>query len=244
VPSARPPAQGIDEPCPTTGDANEGPAAPPPHRSAAVTPSAFARLLAWLDDGADTRGESYVALRRRLVWYFERRSSRSADELADETLDRVARTLATEAVAVRPPGRYCFVVARFVLLGDLRRERRRRQLQVDASWHASVHAEPGTGEAEARTAREARLDALDRCQRGLEPAARALIREYYEDAGAARIERRRALAERLGITGNALSIRVWRIREELVRCLEGRPAARRGKCRKKSPVSTLRIQKR
>ena len=85
----------------------------------------FERLLEWLDDGTESHGERYLEMRRRLVWYFDRRNRPAADELADETLNRVARTLEqTGAIATRPPARYCYVIARFVLFEDLRRERR------------------------------------------------------------------------------------------------------------------------
>ena len=88
-----------------------------------LTPLAFNRLLEWLDDGVDSNGETYLEMRRRLVLYFDRRNRLSADELADETLNRIGRTLEKDgAIATTPPARYCYVVARFVLLEDIRRE--------------------------------------------------------------------------------------------------------------------------
>ena len=102
-----------------------------------ITQNAFARLLAWLDDGVDSDGERYLEMRRRLVGYFDRRGRPAADELADETLNRIARTLVEAgAIAVRPPARYCYVVARFVLLEDLRRQR--RQVPLDESRNTRV----------------------------------------------------------------------------------------------------------
>jgi hypothetical protein len=44
--------------------------------------------------------------------------------LADETLNHIARTLEHGELPPRPPARYCHVVARFVLLEDIRRERK------------------------------------------------------------------------------------------------------------------------
>ena len=58
-----------------------------------LTQIAFTRLLVWLDDGIESHGEQYIEMRRRLVSYFDRRSRPSADELADEALNRIARTL-------------------------------------------------------------------------------------------------------------------------------------------------------
>jgi DNA-directed RNA polymerase specialized sigma24 family protein len=189
-----------------------------------LTQNAFTQLLAWLDDGVESGGERYLEIRRRLVSYFQRRNRNAADELADETLNRVARTLEqTGAINTRPPARYCYVVAKFVLLEDFRRER--RQTSLDAAWPLDApRAMPAVDDQAA--SRESRLECLDRCLEQLAPAQRDLIVEYYADARRKKIERRRDLAGRLGITMNALGIRACRIRDALMTCIEacgGRP---------------------
>ena len=84
-----------------------------------LTQFAFHRLLAWLDDGVDSGGETYIEMRRRLVAYFDRRNRPFADDLADQTFNRISKTLdQSGSIAVKPPARYCYVVARFVLLED------------------------------------------------------------------------------------------------------------------------------
>jgi DNA-directed RNA polymerase specialized sigma24 family protein len=186
----------------------------------------FDRLLEWLDDGTESHGERYLEMRRRLVSYFDRRNRPAADELADETLNRVARTLEQGGViATRPPARYCYIIAKFVLFEDLRRERRHVALEettinVDRrSFLADL--------AEDDALREQRLDRLDRCLELLEPEQRKLIVEYYRDTGRQKIERRRALADRLGISMNALAIRASRIRDTLLTYMTERRNARR-----------------
>ena len=186
----------------------------------------FERLLAWLDDGTESHGERYLEMRRRLVSYFDRRNRPGADELADETLNRVARTLEKSGViATRPPARYCYVIARFVLLEDLRRGRRHvgldeTRLSIDVR---TSMAEPP----EDLALREQRLDCLDRCLEQLKPEQRLLIVDYYRDSRRQKIERRRELADRMGISMNALAIRACRIRDALLTCLEGCRNARR-----------------
>ena len=180
----------------------------------------FGRLLAWLDDGAESHGERYLEMRRRLVLYFDRRNRLAADELADETLNRVARTLEQDGViATRPPARYCYIIARFVLYEDLRRVRRHvefdeRTIRVD---ERAIMA----GLTEDHALREQRFDCLDRCLEQLKPEQRMLIVDYYRDTGRQKIERRRALADRLRISMNALAIRASRIRDTLLTCMEG-----------------------
>ncbi len=184
-----------------------------------LTQIAFSRLLAWLDDGFDSHGERYLEIRRRLVGYFDRRDRTNADELADETLTRIARTLEQDGrIETTPPARYCYVVARFVLLEDIRREK--RQGRVGTVWQVEQARAATPQDAPTVADREQRLECLDRCLDELTPDQRRLIVEYYAEAHRQRIDRRRMLASRLGITMNALAIRACRIRDTLQACIE------------------------
>ena len=179
--------------------------------------TSFTRLLRWLDDGADSRGERYLEIRRRLVSYFDRRNRPAPDLLADETLDRISRTLEESGrIKVTPPARYCYVVARFVLLEDVRRGA--RHVPFDETRAVVQHAR-STGAAAAEEATRRSIDCLSRCLANLKAPDRDLIVEYYRDTKRQRIDRRRELAMRLGITMNALSIRVWRLRASLEACV-------------------------
>jgi len=181
-----------------------------------TTDSPFARLLEWLDDGADSNGERYLEIRRRLVAYFDRRNRPAPDVLADETFDRIARTLAEEGhIRVTPPARYCFVVAKFVLLEDVRRAR--RYIPLDEARPLSPSGGRVAEDADADRSRA--LGCLDRCLDTLKSEDRTLIVEYYRDAKKTRIDRRRQLASALGVSMNALGIRTWRLRASLETCV-------------------------
>ena len=183
------------------------------HEDPALTTPAFSRLLEWLDDGVDSDGQAYLEVRRRLVAYFGRRNRPRAEDLADETFDRIAQTLQRDgAIAVSPPAKYCYTVARFVLLEDLRREHQHTGLD-EMSWRRHLMAtSPWSIEpAESIEIQEQRLECLERRLQELSPERRALVIEYYRDARRQRIEHRRELAKQLGITINALCIRVSRI---------------------------------
>ena len=179
---------------------------------------AFSRLLEWLDGGVDSHGERYLEMRRRLISYFDRRNRPFADDLADETLGRVGRTLEHDGeITITPQARYCYVVAKFVLLEDVRREH--RLVRHHESLATGAGSSTGRAAISARddgvADREARLDCLDRCLQELGADQRRLIVEYYRDRGRDRIAHRRGLAEGLGITVNALAIRASRIRAAL-----------------------------
>ena len=184
-----------------------------------VTQVAFTRLLKWLDDGTDSQGQIYLEMRRRLVSYFDRRNRPFADDLADETFNRIGKTLEIDGIiATRPPARYCYVIARFVLLEDIRRASRTVPADDGRATAAIEKMRPDSDDDAA--VQERRLTCLDRCLQELKPEQRDLAIEYYRDAKRQRIDRRRSLAGRLGITMNALGIRASRIRNALETCMD------------------------
>jgi DNA-directed RNA polymerase specialized sigma24 family protein len=63
-------------------------------------------------------------------------------------------------------------------------------------------------------------DCFERCFSKLTLESRALILEYHERDKMEKIIHRRKMAERLGITQNALAIRIHRLKESLTRCID------------------------
>ena len=183
------------------------------------TRGAFRQFLGWLDEGIDSGGEKYVEMRRRLAAYFDFRNCLSPDELADETLNRVARRLEEEGtISDTPPARYCYIVAKFVFLEYIRRTKRGN---VTLDERSAVLTSQAAGPADPHDAiRRRQLDRLESCLQELPTRDRELILEYYRGEQRAKIERRRELAARLGLTMNAVSIRACRIRDKLETCLK------------------------
>jgi hypothetical protein len=183
---------------------------------------AFHRLLEWLDDGANSPGERYLEMRRRLEDYFDRKNCPSTDDLADETLNRVARRLEEEGVIVTTtPARYCYTVAKFVFLESLDKSQR-DPVSLDAlSDHGRNRALSfvESSESERKQKEEKQLSCVERCLQRLELDDRELICEYYHGEQRAKIENRQRLAARFQLTANALSIRACRIRRKLETCV-------------------------
>jgi DNA-directed RNA polymerase specialized sigma24 family protein len=186
------------------------------NRSADLREQTFRRLLIWLDQGVNTNGQSYLAIRGRLLGYFDRKNCLNADELADETLNRVGRRLAEEDgnIQTETPAKYCYIVARFVFMENLRA----RDKEVAALDNVSRQANGMSNED--RDRKEKRLECLDRCAAKLESSHRELIFGYYLGEQRVKIENRRSLAQTLGISVNALSIRACRIRDKLEGCVK------------------------
>src|SRR5271156_5139725 len=118
------------------------------NRDPSTSPVAFRQFLHWLDEGADSRGEKYLEMRRRLVAYFDRKNCVAPDDLADETLNRVARRLEEEAGAITgtAPAQYCYITAKFVFLEYLREGSRS---QTSLSELSRVEADAVLGAASA-----------------------------------------------------------------------------------------------
>jgi DNA-directed RNA polymerase specialized sigma24 family protein len=191
-------------------------------RDWALTQTAFNKLLAWMDEETDSGGENYLETRRRLVSYFDRKNCVAPDELADETLNRVARRLEEEgSITDATPAQYCYITAKFVFLEYLRRtERSEVSLdQLPVSNRKSFSTAATLEREEEAESRERRMNCLDRCMQKLDKESREIIIQYYRGDGRAKIENRRAMAQALGITVNALSIRACRVRDKLEDCV-------------------------
>jgi DNA-directed RNA polymerase specialized sigma24 family protein len=186
-----------------------------------LTTDALQRLLNWLDGGVRSDGSSYVEMKRRLRDFFARKNCRTPDDLADETLTRVARRLEEEGLTrTETPARYCYIVARFVFLEHLR-ETRAHGMVVPVSDDAGLpRSAPLPADiAEAAGRREALLVCLEKCIEALDPLNRRIISQYYIGSERVKIDNRRELADSLGLSANALTVRACRIRTRLEACV-------------------------
>ena len=189
-----------------------------PKKNWVLTTEAFDRLLTWLDEGRASNGERYLEMRRRLVAYFYRKNCSTPDELADETLNRVARRLTEQAIDQdENPAKYCYIVARFVFLEYLRGSQKNELALNELRNPQRAVVIAGNDE---NALKEHMLGCLEKCLDALEPLNREIIVRYYLGEERSKIENRQALAESLGLTTNALAIRACRIRDKLETCVE------------------------
>ena len=178
-----------------------------------LTQAAFARLLNWLDEGKDSSGQRYLEMRRRLHAWFDRKPCPNAEALADETLNRVARRLArTGEITGATPAQYCYITAKYVWLESS------RQPQLVALEGADL-PDSVAGQPDA-PAREARSTCLENCLARLTEERRELMLRYFTGEERTRIAQRQVLAADLGLSANALSLRVFRLRARLEDCVK------------------------
>jgi RNA polymerase sigma factor (sigma-70 family) len=168
----------------------------------------FDRFLAWLDPDRDEACKKYEKICRRIMTICRARSipEIDAEEIVDETIDRVVRKVPQIADSYKgDPALYCYGVARNVIHEWLRRHRPPvPPLPWPDSWEE----------------KEPRYACLDRCLNELPPKDQDLLLDYYALDGREKIKRRRQLAAELGISENALRIRLSRLRAMLKDCIE------------------------
>ena len=164
----------------------------------------FDRLLRWLDPDRERAGVLYEKIRWRLIAILAARGCAAAEELADETIDRVSRRVADiQETYVGDPALYFLGVMNNVHHEFLKRPATPRLV--------STAQEPG--------ANEQVHSCLDRCLDRLAPHARDLIERYYAENKRAKINLRRRIADQLGVSASNLRLRALRIRSKLQGCI-------------------------
>jgi hypothetical protein len=196
----------------------------------------LAALLRALGHDVEQASRRYASLRERLSRFFEWNRVDNADELADETLDRLARRIgrtesthaaansaagsgtdrdeaASREEAIERPEDFAVGIARLVLY-----EQRRRQMRADELLQRvrqESETERVTRRAQEERRAEERAALLDKGMAELSEEQQQLIRRYYSVEGRTMIDARKRLAEEMGISVNALRNRALRIRAEL-----------------------------
>jgi DNA-directed RNA polymerase specialized sigma24 family protein len=173
-----------------------------------LTRESLARLLARLDPDPDKAAAEYEVLRGRLVEFFDWRNVRFPEDLADQTIDRMASKLA-DGEDVGRVRAFAYGVARKVHL-----EWERAQAREEATLR---EIQAGSDDPDA----EAVASCLDRCLERLPEPDRTMILGYYGGHGNLHDDGRKWLAARLGVTYGTLKTRTHRIRARLWCCLRG-----------------------
>jgi len=182
-------------------------------KETAITQEKFDVLLNWLDRNREAAGQKYEKIRQRLIRVLLRRGCFEAEDLADETINRVTERLPQIAASyVGEPTLYFYGVADKIYLEWLRKQKQiNRHLELPATDN---HPEP-ENETPA-----AEYECLESCLETLPDEQRRSVVEYYRNEKSAKIETRRVLAEKAGISVNALQVKMFRIRARLKECLQ------------------------
>lgn len=165
----------------------------------------FDRFLIWLDPDRDRAGRRYEEIRLKLTKLFFHRGCFVAEELADETIDRVIKKIRHIADSyIGDRAAYFYGVAHNVYLEFLRK-------RPGDSYSIPV--------VETNEEKELRHRCLDLCLESLGSESRNLILEYYRKERQQKIDHRKEVAARLGLSLNTLRMRAYRIKMGLYRAM-------------------------
>lgn len=184
-----------------------------PQQKWALTSEAFDGLLFWLDSDRERAGDKYEEIRAGLIRGFQRHCCNQPEDLADETINRVARRLPEIAPTyVGDPARYFYGVAHNVHLEYLRK--RPEVVPLPPGELPQKDAPPG-----ALDETDPEYVCLNRCMQQLTPRNREMILQYYQGERRVKIKLRQELAERLGIKLTNLRLQAQRVRANLRKCI-------------------------
>jgi DNA-directed RNA polymerase specialized sigma24 family protein len=181
-----------------------------------LTQAALDSLLTWLDPDREKAGERYEAIRTRLIKIFTCRGCPEAEDLADETINRVTSKLGEVAEGYQgDPALFFYGVAKKVRQ-EYDRRKFKRAAPLTTTTTTPLTTTPAPPDEEANDEH----DCLEMCMRALPAEQRTIVIEYYREEKRAKIDNRKRLALKLGVAINALRIRAHRIRSALQSCVE------------------------
>ena len=176
-----------------------------------LTQAAFDGFLATLDRDREKAGEKYECIRLKLLKYFQWCGSDVPDIDADETINRVTRRI-DEGQDVYNITGYIYGVAKLVHAESLKQRNRRQALDEGSLIElASIGVEVDVANYQ---------ECLEHCLGRLSDEDREVITEYYRYKKTEKIDRRKRLAARLGMSLNTLRVKMHRQRMNLEECVE------------------------
>ena len=174
-----------------------------------MTPDTFELLLAWLGPDRDAAAQRYETIRSGLIRIFVARGCLEAEDLADETINRVAAKAGTVAANFEGnPIRYFYGVAEKIRLEYLRRHRPHETLDN----HPELRAPEPEPESVAQIC-------LSLCLQELVPAQREFILTYYSENKRAKVELHEEMAQGLALSKQGLRTRAFRLKGALRKCV-------------------------
>ena len=170
--------------------------------------SGFKTMLGWLDSDSERAGEKYESIRSRLIKIFYARGCHLAEELADETIDRVAGKIDDLVKSYKgDPALYFYGVAKKIFL-EFSRQSQPKELPA-------ILTQKETDDQYS----DVYYDCLEKCLQTLSAEQREFIFDYYNGDKQEKINRRREMMRTMKVTSEVLYIRAFRLRKQLQKCI-------------------------
>lgn len=175
-------------------------------RELAINQESFEALLAWLNPDREIAGQKYEVIRAGLVRIFVTKGFNDAEDLADQTINRVVIRLPDiKDEYVGEPANYFRGVARKIILET----QRRKEIATDEVPEVLSQINSTSDE----------YDCLLKCLKFLSKEKRELILDYHLYEGQDKIIQHKLQAQEIGVSESALRVQAHRIRESLEKCV-------------------------
>jgi DNA-directed RNA polymerase specialized sigma24 family protein len=166
---------------------------------------AFEKLLNWLNTDREEAAAKYQKIQLRLIRVFAAKGCCDAEDLADETFNVVAIKIDWLIENYQgDPALYFYAVAKKIFLEHLKR--RPPPIPPPPPDNHEI---------------ERQCSCLEECLNRVTSAQeRDLVLRYHQNEKQAKIRERKQLSKELGISLNALRIRIWHIHTRLRPCVQ------------------------
>jgi len=171
------------------------------------TAEEFDKLLGWIDHDRDTAGQKLQLIQSRITRIFISRGCVDAESLTDEVSNRVAVRV-DKIIQTYPSPVQCLLGFVDNVYQEYLREERKK-----SNATAPPHPRPAP-------VLESEDKCLAECMGTLQTTDRDLFSRYFGIDTRIKIPGRKALAEELNLTPNALRIQAHRLRKKLLDCLQ------------------------
>jgi DNA-directed RNA polymerase specialized sigma24 family protein len=178
-------------------------------KNSQISQEDFESLLDWLDPNREAAAKKYEAIRLSLIKIFLVRKHFDAEYLADLVFDRVCRKL--PEIVSNYHGRkdlYFYGVAKKVHL-EAQHQIQNEELEINRLSSKSIDEEES----------DIYIQCLEMCLEKLSVDERNLVIGYYQNERAGKIDDRKKIALRLGISIDNLRIKLFRLRSEIKKCV-------------------------
>ena len=160
-----------------------------------LTKEHFDSLLLWFSEDREEAGAKYEEIRVGLIRFFDYKGCSDSENLADETINRVARKLS--ALDTSNGYRYLTYFYGFAskVYLEYRKKIERNEVELDQNIHFTDESSIDFDEIQ-----EIRQKFLEQCLATLSAEDKYVIIQYFAKEGQPKAEHRRRLAEELKIS--------------------------------------------
>lgn len=174
----------------------------------------FDALLSWLSPDREEAGKKYEEIRDGIIRFFYFKGVTNPEDLADETISRVAAKVVTFNQSKKIKTITYFLGFAVNVLREHTRNFKREFVPLDAVQLVQALDEVFKVEGDDR------IEILRGCLKKISPEEAELLYEYYSEEGTEKIKIRKQLAREYDCEMTVLSVRVHRLKTRIGNCIK------------------------